>query len=144
MDSGLEIHHIPPGGVSFVWEQIEPLIESALKRAQGDSSTVDTVKIGLLSGFITLWGVFDGEDILAILGHRLVHNPGNKVLFLDFLAGKEMERWIDQLENRILVHGDLLGVDCIESSSRLGMAEVLKKRGWKKKAVIMEAPRTNG
>ncbi len=116
------------------------MVQQALKHAQGDRVEIDDIYSSLLLGQQALMVIVKGDEIVGVLGYELQKNPANKVLFLNFLAGGGFDQWVDQLEKVLIQYKEKLGYDCIESSSRAGMMKKLKKRGWKVKAYIMEAP----
>lgn len=64
--------------------------------------------------------------------------PTGRKLFVELLVGTDMEQWVDQLERVLIECRDLVGAMCIEASCRIGLAKKLGKRGWSKKAIVME------
>ena len=126
--------------VDYVWEQMSSQIEKGLRHGQGDSTTSLELKMAIQRGDMTLWVVHEGENIQALIVLSVsVHAAGRK-LFVELLAGTGMDEWVGELEGLLKDYRDLLGAFCIEASCRRGLAEKLKRRNWKTKAVVMECP----
>lgn len=123
--------------MSSLWPVIGPMIERARQHGQGDSETLAHIKACLESGAVTLWAIHDETKILAVIGLELHHRPARKVLWIKFLTGRENKRWVDKLEMLVADYRDLIGAHGIETSARIPLARVLKRRGWREKAVIM-------
>ncbi len=131
---------VAPEHIPGVWGDIAPLIEKALKHAQGEMTTLQDTYAAMRLGWIGTWVVLDGDEIVGVLGYEQQKNPGNKVLFLNFVAGRNFDDWVEVMERMLIKHKEQIGYDVIWSSSRAGMMKKLKKRGWKVKSYIMEAP----
>jgi len=134
------ISNVKPETIQSIWGQVQPMIERALKHAQGDTTSTDDIYEDIVSGDMKLWVVHDNMDVNAVIGFEIKQYPKLRVMFINFISGKNMAEWIDDAEKLLFDYRDLTGCDAIQSSSRPGMVKKLVERGWKKKATIMEAP----
>ena len=132
------ISDVPVNQLPYVWPQILPMIEKGLSHGQGDTYDSDTIYRDILEGKSSLWVVHEGEDVQAGVVFTVITHPKAKKVFVEILAGKNMESWVDQLEGLLSDYKDLIGASCIEASCRKGLAKRLSNRGWKTKAIIME------
>ena len=114
------------------------MIESGLSKGQGDGTTSAHMKAAIDRGDMKMWVVLDDGSIVSCLVLSVRKTDTMTKLFVELLAGKDMDLWGDEIEQLLLEFKDLTGARCIEASCRLGLAKYLQKRGWRKKAVIME------
>ena len=78
----------------------------------------------------------EGEEVFAGGVFSVQNHPAKKTLFVELLAGKDLDSWIDEVEEALKNLKDHLGADTIEASCRKGLTRMLKN--WKPKATIME------
>ena len=117
------------------------MLKRALRHGQGDGASIDDIIRSLAGGESKMWVVRENFDILACMVWTVTeHKKGRKVL-VEFLAGKDMDLWVGMLEELLQDYRDLVGAMCVEASCRKGLAKKLSERGWRSKAVIMEAPK---
>lgn len=117
------------------------MLKRALRHGQGDGASIDDIIRSLADGESKMWVVRESFDILACMVWTVTeHKKGRKVL-VEFLAGKDMDLWVGMLEELLQDYRDLVGAMCVEASCRKGLAKKLSERGWRSKAVIMEAPK---
>jgi len=134
----LSVSQVSRETAASVWARVQPMVHRALRRAQGDRTTSEDMLRAIVAGDMTLWAVHDDDDIVAIVVLSMTIGPAGKKLYVKMLAGHEMHRWVDRVEELLVDLRDLLGAKCIEASCRPGLARVLASRGWSKKAVVME------
>lgn len=113
-------------------------IEKALSTGQGDGTTASHMMARVMTGDLKMWVMVDGGEIIACVVLSVRKTDTMTKLFIELVAGRDSELWNDALEQLVLDFKDLVGATCIEASCRLGLAKYLHKRGWRKKAVIME------
>lgn len=93
---------------------------------------------GILQRKSQLWAVHDDSGIHAVVVVSApVHVTMTKV-FVQLIAGKDIDRWADMVETRLEELRELVQAELIEASCRPGLARYLQRRGWKQKAIVME------
>lgn len=136
--SSPEWFRVEPEHVEAVWAAMLPMVERGLRHGQGDGTTAAAMYGQILLGNFSLWAcVRDGEVIAGMVFQLRPQITGTK-LWIHMLAGRDSDFWADELEGLL---SDLLvrtGAMCVETSARRGLAKILKKRGWREKAAIME------
>lgn len=136
--SPLDVSSVPVELVPAVWAKLLPQIEKALSHGDGDSTTPEHMLAAVLSGRMQLWAVHEGEEIIAGVIVSARTYTAKTTVVINLLAGRDMDRWADRIEQLLRDLRDLIGANTIEASCRAGLAHRLGKRGWKRKAVIME------
>lgn len=121
---------IDPATWPGIYALLEPAIEQSDTTARG---LIDD----LLAGDAQLWTWRDPELRGACIT-ELIDGPRGRSLHCSLLAGHDFEEWADQLIEGILIQARPLGVQSVTVEGRLGWERALGKRGWKRKAVIME------
>lgn len=121
-----------------VWSRLVPMIERGLSHGQGDNTTVDHMLFSLVKGRTNLWVAMEGDNLLAGVILSVKTTDAGRKLWIDMLAGGERWKWADQLESLVAEYAKLTGSNCIECSCRPGLARILKRRGWRQKAIVME------
>lgn len=124
--------------VPAVWGYFQRQIDRALSHGDGDSTTSDHMLNRLMSGGMQLWVVHEDSELIAALVVSVHVYEAKKTVVIELAAGRDLDRWADHMEKLLIQFKDLVGADTIECSCRAGLAHRLKKRGWKRKAVIME------
>ncbi len=135
------ISYVQPNQVDAVFAQLEPMIGKGLTVGQADSTTPEHFLAEIRRGDAQLWVVHEGEEIKAGIVTAVRVYPTGRKVYVDLLVGRNMDEWVDELEQVLMDYRDLIGAMCVEASCRFGLAKKLGKRGWKRKAVIMEAPK---
>jgi len=124
--------------IEYVWPAVLPMIERGLRHGQGDGTTVDVMRHKVMAGDWLMWAVHEGDDVKAVVILSVnVHATGKKV-FIQMLAGHDMDQWQEELQGLLLDFRDVIGAMCIEASCRKGLVKRLSKLGWREKAVVME------
>lgn len=129
------VAEVPIGSVRIVWDKLLPEIERAVSSGQGDGTTVENMLLSVLSGKLKMWVI---NDIEACVLFSVRKNVNGLKLFIDLIAGKNMDSWANELQSLLLDYKDLVGAQCIEASCRPGLSRKLMKLGWNRKAVVME------
>ena len=125
-------------GQSFVvaWKQLEPMFDRALRHGQGDMISLEMIAKEVLEGDAQMWVVHQDQDVKAGIVVS-VHQAAKTKVFVNVLAGSDMDEWFDLLMSKVSEFKDAVGASCIEASCRPGMALYLARNGWKSKATIM-------
>lgn len=134
------ISEVPRAAISTAVNAVFRHIKKALRSGQGDATNMQEFMHALDTGRMSLWAVHDEGEIQAVAGLSVTQYATGRKVFVHVLAGSGMDEWGDQMERALQDCRDVTGSMCVEASCRPGLAKYLKKRGWKTKAVIMEAP----
>jgi ABC-type uncharacterized transport system ATPase subunit len=124
--------------IPYVWQQLQPMIDRALSHGDGDSTTSGHMLAKVLVGQRQLWAIHEGPEIIAGLVISIRTYAAKKTVVIELAAGRDLDRWAEQLEGILRDFRDLAGANTIECSCRAGLARRLLKRGWISKATIME------
>ena len=133
-----EFSSVKPDQVEYVFALLRPEIDKALSKGQGDGTTAAHMMAKIMTGNLLMWAIVDDAEIIACVVLSVKKTDTMTKLLIELVAGKDSVLWNDALEQLVLDFKDLVGATCIEASCRLGLAKYLHKRGWRKKAVIME------
>lgn len=136
--SSPEWKNVEPQYATAVWQQVRPMVERGLRHGQGDGTTPEAMLGEILLGKFKLWAFLDGTEVIAIVVFRMMNYVTGKKIWIDMLAGDGSSKWADSLELLFNDLKDLTESMCVETSARPGLAKILKKRGWREKATIME------
>ena len=113
--------------IDMVWDEASPLIEKALRHAEGELIPND-IKKHLDSGNLRLWVALEDRDVIAAMVTEIIQYPRKKIVRVITLAGKDMSLWYDflpMLEGYAIRHG----CSSLEAWTRKGMTRKLKD--WK-------------
>lgn len=124
--------------VDVVWPHFLPMVERGLRHGQGDAMAPCDLLGRIKSGDSVLWIAHEGEDLMAGIILEVVQLPRKKMIFVVMLVGGRWDEWVDEMEFTLLDYKKLIDADCIEASCRDGLVKKLEKRGWGRKATVME------
>jgi hypothetical protein len=116
------------------------MVQRGLKYGEGDTITPDQILHAIQRGEMQAWAVRD-DTIAALMVFTIREHLGARSIFVVMLAGRDMDGWVDEVEGMLQDYRDIIGARYIRASCRLGLAQKLGQRGWKRSAVIMEAPK---
>lgn len=94
----------------------------------------------IVDGKTQLWAVHDEKGVHAAVGVSVDQFPACRKVWVSMLAGRRMFEWADLVESALKKCREITESKCVEASCRPDLARYLERRGWKVKAVIMEAP----
>lgn len=137
----MTISAVPPEWSGKVFDELRPQLLKALRTGQGDGITEIEFRRAVESGQMQMWAVHDDEGIKAAIVISVSQHSTGRKLFVELLLGHNIDDWVADLERLLQDYREITGAMCIESSCRPGLAKYLATRGWRKKAVIMEAPK---
>lgn len=115
------------------WPAICALLIPAIDRG-GDTSVAELID-ELLSGHAQLWVKRDDDGPVAAAVTTL-HT--DRTVHCQLLGGKGIHRWADELIESVAAVARPVGVEAFSIHGRVGWERLLGKRGWRKKAVVME------
>lgn len=127
---------IDPKAIDNVWDKLFPMIERGLRHGAGDGYTSDDVYAALKNKTMTMLVVHEDDNIIACAIVSVAQYPSKKTLFIELLAGRDMDSWLPEGEVVLKKYRDSIGADTIEASCRFGLAKRLTR--WKPKATLME------
>jgi hypothetical protein len=131
----VNISLVTPDTLPQVWAALLPEIRSAmdgLAGRAGEQAYYDAVNDGRMS----MWVSHEGAEIVAG-GIFAVHEyPREKVLFIELLAGRDLDKWLETVEPLLKQYKEQVGATTIEALCRPGLTRKLK--GWTVKAALME------
>ena len=124
----------------LLWPELLPKVERGLAHGQGDSIAPCHILESIVNGDMGMLVAHQGERIQGAAIFEVNQFPTKKVLFVVLVVGEKLLEWIDELEEALKSYRDRVGADCIEASCRDGLVRILSRRGWGRKATIMESP----
>lgn len=101
-------------------------------------STLDDLRAELLAGQMVMWAVQSDADVLACIVLSVQKHSTQTIVYVELTAGKDLARWVDEAERLLAEYRDLIGADAVRAVCRDGMTNRLMKRGWKRKATVLE------
>ena len=113
--------------IEYVWDEVAPLMDVALKHSEGELLTEDLVE-HLDNDDLRLWVAMKNDKVIAAMITEIITYPRKKILRVITLAGKYMDLWYDFLPS---VEGYAISKQCsaLEAWTRKGMTRKLKD--WK-------------
>ena len=130
------VTYVEPYLIDAVWPDVEAMVERALRHGQGDEVTVDDIRQQAVDGAMGVL-VVTLEKVVGVCVFRIVDAQVRKV-WVDILAGVDLDSWADAIESALNQIKEGIGATCVEGSCRPGLARYLKRRGWRRKSIIME------
>lgn len=130
-----DVTWFPHDMIEDCWESVlQPNIEPALTSS---GYSIEDVREGLLYGFWRILIVFKDREPIAVCTYRVITYPNCNALHVFTLSGKEMEYWLDDLILTLRELARAQACDIISASCRRGLGKVLKNKGWREQAVVM-------
>lgn len=137
----MTIAAVPPEQAREVLAEFAVEVRKALESGQGDATNVADVAESITTGRSRVWVAHDEEGLWGVAVVTIPEYPAGRKVYVELLAGRDMDRWADEMETALQQCAALVDAMCIEGSCRPGLARRLRRRGWRTKAVIMEAPK---
>lgn len=135
---------VPPEMVDAVWPGVLPMIRRGISRVSGGDLTPETIRTAVISGDMHMWAIHENDEVAAVVVFRILQRLHGRVLYVVMLAGRDMDNWIHELIRLLMDFKDIAGAMSMQATCRLGLAKYLADLGWKRKAIIMEAPDGQG
>lgn len=137
----MRITAIHPDHLDEVWPYIRDMLEGATDTA-GTKFDVDDVLVQAKQNVYVVWGILDennGDEVVAAFTTRLIVYPKRKALAIDWLGGKRMREWIDDMNDLMMRYAKDLGCQHLEGYGRKAWGRWLGKRGWNPAYTCYEA-----
>lgn len=121
------------------WPAIFAILRPAIERTTTTEPVADLID-ELLSHRAQLWvSRTEGGDPIAAAVSELIRTPRGHLVNGRLLAGRGMGLWLDDLIACIAEHAAYVGAIGIQITGRKGWARVLARRGFRERAIVMEA-----
>ena len=126
-ESENQIGGVAPEHLMPIWAKIEPILARVVKPETGHS--LDSVRMSLLSSHAQLWVVNDFQGVIVT---TIEDRPTQRVLFTPFLAGDNMDEWLDDWIEVQDQYAQFHGCAAVEFSGRRGWNKIGESRPeWK-------------
>ena len=127
-----------PDAAMALWPELEPYVEAALARDPFESVTVAEVAEQLADADAQLLLAVDDGDILGAAVVQMFRvSGGGKVIHVLTTAGDKLDRWLDQLVERLVELAGIYDACGVTLSGRPGWTKTLRKYGFKTDHVQM-------
>lgn len=130
------ISQVTPESLDYCWNKLEQQIKRALSHGHGVNTSPEEIYQDLKNQTMFMWVIHDGDEVIAGMIYSIQIFPNKKTLWVEILAGQDMDSWLPELEQRLAEYKEILGADTVEASCRVGLAKRLKN--WGVKAISME------
>lgn len=133
---------IQPHGLEFAWVEAMPWIAKALGEVNHDHAELFHIHRGLMNGYLQLWAIQDKAQKVHLMFlvtelHTIGEGPGAfKTLICRWAAGREMERWLDEIEILETIAARE-GYHKVEAWGRPGWVKALKPYGYQLEFVVV-------
>lgn len=134
----LELRAVPHDAAENLRESIEPLVRKAIARGQRLQPAVDDVFRRLRDKESQLWVVTNAGNVRAIVVLSVIDSTADVRVFVEILAGTGLNDWASLVEDALRRFQASIGASAIEAPCRPGLAKVLRGRGWRRSAIVME------
>jgi hypothetical protein len=134
---------IAPGNVSGIWPWVAPWIAQAIG-ASDTWSDLESIKDKAQQGYAHIWIGRDQSDrIDVVFVTETWYMDGRKALVIRWLAGKEMDNWLGDLEwiENYAVND---GYHVVHIWGRPGWQKVCKPLGYKHEFTVISKPLIRG
>jgi len=123
----IKIALVNPEDVTYVWDDVLPLLNKALRHSEGELEPEDLIK-HLDKGDLRMWVAMQDNEMIACMVTEIISYPRKKIVRVITLAGKDMDSWYDFLP---MLEGYAVNNECssLEAWTRKGMTRKLKD--WK-------------
>jgi hypothetical protein len=134
----MEVSLVDPDYLHLIWEEASLVLAPSIETAHGRYS-MSHIEQEILSGEQHLWVVFDdGKKIDSALTTKFVYYPGKLLLSGQFLAGKNIMEWRDEMLGTLEQWAVDNNCDGMEMTGRQGFEKVLGTHGWTPEYTVFE------
>ena len=125
--SEIKVALVNPEDITYVWDDVVPLLDKALTHSEGELLSEDLAK-HLDSGDLRMWVAMQDNEIIACMITEIITYPRKKIVRVITLAGRDMSMRYDFLP---MLEGYAIRHECsaLEAWTRKGMTRKLKD--WK-------------
>ena len=135
--SRIGVFLVPVEFVPREWAAIHDLLEPAVERSAG-RWTMKSLLQSLCVGHLHLWIIRDGSEVVAAATTQFVEYPHRKMLSVQFLGGKGIEDWIDELLIMFERFSRDTQCDGVEAVARFGFWPTMKRNGYSRKYCVYD------
>jgi len=133
---------VPPAMVPQVYGKLAPWIEAALASSVQHELTVDEVYTGLTCenppfALLVMQDADTLDLVAAVVLGKGERNDGFRYVAVICLGGREMERWLPDIVDRIKAIARDVGADHVCLMGRPGWVRALRKHGLEQRAAVM-------
>ncbi len=132
----MKISRVDASTLDYVWQSLRPQIQSALSKGAGQHMTEAHYFEQVKTGAMVMWVGHEGDQIIAGGILSIQQHPAQTALFVELLAGKNIDQWLSQVEPLLHEFKQAVGATTIEALCRPGLAKKLTR--WSHKASLME------
>lgn len=125
LSSGREVIIVHPAFVKKLWPKVGPILDRAVKRANGNLYLEDLLN-DILAERAVLWVVFYGKEVEGAFTTQVSTYHRRKVCAVPFVAGKNLREWIESYE-LIKDWARARGCDAVEGYARKGWFRALRQ-----------------
>lgn len=130
-----DVARVPPHLALDVLAQVETQARRGMERS---SLSYEELRAACVRGAMDLWAVHDEGEVIAVIVLQVTKRTSGLVLGVVLAAGRDMSLWLEDVERLIAEYAELLGAVLVVSTARPGLARLLKRFGWKPRAIVME------
>lgn len=131
MTDKLEFSRVMNGDLPVIWPEISQYVKDTIKYSAG-RYTEKTIVDLVISGFMQLWVVTEGQEVLLSMVTQIMNYPtGLRVCDIILLGGKNIEKWLEFTEKNISEWAlNTMNCNSIQLIGRKGWEKMLKKLNW--------------
>ena len=116
--------------VDLLWDEVEPLLQKAVDKANGEMTT-EELKEQILNGETLLYTVDDTDYIVAAVTFQKRHfDNGKEVLVILTAGGERLYEWMDDVLEEANNVGRESGCEDVYVVGRSGWKKPLGERGF--------------
>ena len=123
---------VPSDRIAQVWDRVEPLLRRVVRRETG--YTLPSVRVELQLGHAQLWVV---GNFLAVAVTKIVPRPAESVLWVQFIAGTQMNDWLEDWIAVQEAYAREKGCSAVEFNGRRGWAKIREQHREYKPALTV-------
>src|SRR5262245_36357749 len=125
----MKIAMVPRERLGDVWSIAGPMLDPAVMRTKGRFHLADILE-ALMQGMSSLWIAFNEEEGVVGCVHFTIslYPTGVKVGRLDYLGGRDRDRWFDPMWYTLIKYAKENKCDKLEMSARPGLVPYVVKR----------------
>lgn len=126
---------VPREEVPKVWPMAEPEIARALH-----TEAIDTIDVftDIMQGKRALWMAIVDGNIIGYTVTSIQQYPLMRVMTIDFLAGHNVDEWLDEGAEVLNAYAFDCGCAKMEFRGRVGWKPRVQKYGWEPKSINFE------
>jgi hypothetical protein len=126
---------VPVHEVQRVWPKIRQYVVGVEEISHGRTNVTEIFS-DIMEGKMLLWVIFEynieaaNTEFMAFACTSIREYPKRRMLYIDYIGGDHMEKWIGNLNETLSTFGASQECDGLESTGRRGWERPLKNVGW--------------